>query len=135
MHPLRKAVGVIAGLVVLVLLTFMFGKQTQMAPDNAGVVIDTERHSYASISCVIQGDIDREVVTNRREVTDTTKPLHLLNFAETSTLAHANELREQDRKWHPDRRCVNANGFVQITSLGARLFGRSRWTPTGQWRW
>jgi hypothetical protein len=66
MHPLRKAVGVIVGLVVLVLLTFMFGKQTQMAPDNAGVVIDTERHSYASIPCVIQGDLAREVVTNRR---------------------------------------------------------------------
>ena len=29
----------------------MFGKQTQVAPDNAGVVIDTERHSYASIPC------------------------------------------------------------------------------------
>ncbi len=57
MHPLRKAVGVIAGLIALVLLTFMFGKQTQMAPDNAGVVIDTERHSYASIPCVIKATL------------------------------------------------------------------------------
>jgi hypothetical protein len=135
MHPLPRAVGVIVGLVVLVLLTFMFGKQTLMAPDNAGVVIGTERHSYASIPCVIHGDIDREVITNRSEVPEITKPLHLLEFAETSTLAHANELKGQDRKWHPDHRCVKANGFAQITSLGDRLFGRSRWTPTGEWRW
>ena len=79
----------------------------------------------------MHGNLDRELIENRSDVSNPSAALLLKKYAEESTIAAA---RAADYK--ADDRCRNTNGFMQEVTLLNRLFGyRSRWTPAGEWRW
>lgn len=101
-------------------------------PDDAGVVTDDQRQTYASTPCVLFNRLDREVIANRIEIADTSKPLQLLAYANERTMADV----RADGRWSRDATCNAAAGFDQIVTLWMRLAGyRSRWSDNGQWRW
>lgn len=101
-------------------------------PDNARVVADEQRQTYASTPCVVFNQLDRELIANRREITDPSKPLQLLSFANERTMR---DIRS-DPKWTRDKACNYATGFDQIVTVWMHLVGhRSRWSDDGQWRW
>jgi len=111
----------------------MFGiKITRSAPIDAPLIVDSERKTYASVPCVLNGTLDRELIKNRRDVNAPTKPLVLMDYAEESTIGEVRRLKS----WHPDVTCRNAAGFTQTISLAGSLLGwERRWTRKGQWRW
>ena len=132
----------IAGILFLIVLVggwVLFGAKTMVtpAPGNASVIMDLEQHRYASPPCVVKGTLDRELIKNRQDVSDATTALVLMDYAEQGTIGEVRDAKAiLDQEWHPDRHCANADGFMQMVSLAQRLFGyRSRWTPTGEWRW
>jgi hypothetical protein len=101
-------------------------------PDNARVVTDEERLTYASTPCVVFNKLDRELIANRAEVSDPSKPLQLFSYASEKTIADV----KADTKWVRDKACDYIIGFDQIVTVWMRLIGyRSRWTDGGQWRW
>ena len=101
-------------------------------PDNARVVTDEERLTYASTPCVVFNKLDRELIANRAEVSDPSKPLQLFSYASEKTIADV----KADTKWERDKACDYIIGFDQIVTVWMRLIGyRSRWTDDGQWRW
>ena len=101
-------------------------------PDNARVVTDTLRMTYASTPCVVFNKLDREMIANRTEVSDPSKPLQLFSYASEKTIADV----KTDGKWTRDATCDFATGFDQIVTRWMRLTGyRTRWTDEGQWRW
>lgn len=101
-------------------------------PDNARIVTDTLRMTYASTPCVVFNKLDREMIANRTEVSDPSKPLQLFSYASEKTIADV----KTDGKWTRDATCDFATGFDQIVTRWMRLTGyRTRWTDEGQWRW
>lgn len=101
-------------------------------PDNASVVTDDERGTFASTPCVLANHIERELIANRSEVADPAKPLQLLGYANERTFG---EVRSNAR-WTRDAQCNYVTGFDQIVTLWMRMVGyRSRWSDDGQWRW
>lgn len=101
-------------------------------PDNALVIADDERATYASTPCVLFNQLDRELIANRAEIADQTKPLELLRHANEKKMADM----KSDPKWQRDSTCNFATGFDQIVTTWMRLTGyRSRWSEDGQWRW
>ena len=116
---------------VLVLLALFGLKTIEFAPDNAAVIIDEERQTYASPPCVIQGYVDRELIKNREDASTPDIGLHLMDYAETSQMFIMREIG-----WKPDAKCRKADGLTQTTTLFQSIFGyTSRWTPQGEWRW
>lgn len=104
----------------------------EQPPDNAPVVTDEQRQTYASTPCVIFNHLDRELIANRSEISDASKPLQLLPFANEKTMR---DIRANP-KWTRDKSCNYATGFDQIVTVWMRLVGyRSRWSDDGQWRW
>lgn len=141
-HPrpaTRKARGnkhvIAAGVAVAALLAVMaalLSYKVVEPPDTARVVADGERHTYASTPCVLFNKLDRELIANRSEISDPSKPLQLLAFANERMMG---EIRT-DPTWTRDTACNYATGFDQIVTLWMRLVGyRSRWSEDGQWRW
>lgn len=133
-----KAIATIGFLVAIVGASVLFGAKILVgAPGNATVIVDMEQQIYASPPCVVKGTLDRELIKNRQDVSDTTTALVLMDYAEQGTIGEVRDAKAiLDQEWHPDRHCANADGFMQMVSLAQRLFGyRSRWTPTGEWRW
>jgi hypothetical protein len=101
-------------------------------PDNARVVADEQRLTYASTPCVVFNKLDRELIANRTEISDPSKPLQLFSYASEKTIAEI----KADGKWSRDTSCDYITGFDQIVTRWMRLTGyRSRWTDDGQWRW
>ena len=101
-------------------------------PDNARVVVDEQRRTYASTPCVVFNKLDRELIANRSEVSDPAKPLQLFSYASEKTIADI----KADGKWSRDAACDYVTGFDQIVTRWMRLTGyRLRWTDDGQWRW
>jgi len=104
----------------------------QSPPDNARVIVDEQRLTYASTPCVVFNKLDREMIANRTEVSDPSKPLQLFSYASEKTIADV----KADKKLSRDTACDYITGFDQIVTVWMRLIGyRSRWTDDGQWRW
>jgi hypothetical protein len=122
-----------AGLVALLAAAaFFLSYKIAPPPDNARVVADEQMLTYASTPCVIYNKLSRELIANRDEVFDPSKPLQLFTYASEKTIG---EVRA-DKKWTRDAACDYVTGFDQIVTRWMRLFGyRSRWTDDGQWRW
>ena len=101
-------------------------------PGNALIIADDERATYASTPCVLFNHLDRELIGNRSEIADQTKPLELLRHANEKKISDV----AADPKWKRDKACNYATGFDQIVTTWMRLTGyRSRWSEDGQWRW
>lgn len=122
-----------AGLAAALAATaFLLSYRIELPPDNARVVTDELRLTYASTPCVVFNKLDRELIANRTEVNDPSKPLQLFSYAAEKTIA---EIRT-DAKWTRDATCNFATGFDQIVTRWMRLIGyRTRWADDGQWRW
>ena len=111
---------------------FLLSYRIEPPPDNARVVTDDLRLTYASTPCVVFNKLDRELIANRTEVNDPSKPLQLFTYAAEKTIADV----KADTKWTRDAACDYVTGFDQIVTRWMRLVGyRSRWGDDGQWRW
>lgn len=122
--------------VVLVALiaaaAILMSYRIQTPPDHARVIADEQRLTYASTPCVLFNKLDREVIANRTEISDPSKPLQLFSYASEKTIADV----KADKKWSRDTSCDYVTGFDQIVTVWMRLIGyRSRWADDGQWRW
>ncbi len=126
---------ILTGVLLIVLLgaaAILFSYKIEPPPDNARVVTDDQRLTYASTPCVVYNKLDRELIANRSEMTDPSKPLRLFSYASEKTIADI----KADKKWTRDAACDYVTGFDQIVTRWMRLVGyRSRWTDQGQWRW
>ncbi len=117
---------------LLVAAALLFSYKVGPPPDNARVVADEERMTYASTPCVVYNKLDRELIANRGEIKDPSKALQLLGYASEKSFADV----KADPKWSRDATCDYVTGFDQIVTRWMRLAGyRSRWTEEGQWRW
>lgn len=122
--------GVLLSLVAVAAMLFLY--TVEPPPDNARVVVDEQQQTYASTPCVLFNKLERELIANRKEISDPSKPLQLLSFANEKTMG---EVRA-DPRWARDKTCNYATGFDQIVTVWMRLVGyRSRWSDDGQWRW
>lgn len=133
--PPRRVWLILTAVVLAALLAavaILFSYRIEPPPDNARVVVDEQRLTYASTPCVIYNKLDRELISNRGEVNDPGKPLQLFSYASEKTIAEI----KADKKWVRDAACDYVTGFDQIVTRWMRLVGyRSRWTDDGQWRW
>jgi hypothetical protein len=129
----RRLIAAVAGLAAAIAAAAaLLSYRVVPPPDAARVVTDDQNQTYASTPCVLFNRIEREVIANRGEAADATKPLRLLAYANERTMA---EVRA-DGWWHRDATCNAAAGFDQIVTLWMRLIGyRARWSDDGQWRW
>ncbi|MBQ8104628.1 MAG: hypothetical protein IJ127_17310 [Afipia sp.] len=126
---------VLSGIVLVALLAaaaILMSYKIEPPPDNAKVIVDEQRMTYASTPCVVFNTLDRELIANRAEISDSSKPLQLYSYASEKTFADVRD----DAKWKRDKACDYVTGFDQIVTRWMRLAGhRSRWTADGQWRW
>ncbi|MEW6644272.1 MAG: hypothetical protein AB1586_27450 [Pseudomonadota bacterium] len=128
----RIATGLVVLFAGIAVLALMFVYRVEPPPDDARVIADTERRTYASTSCVIHGRLERELIANRSAVADPTQSLQLLPYAMASSIGEVARLGS----WRRDTACNYATGFDEIVTTWDRLFGfRSRWTDDGEWRW
>lgn len=129
-EQIAAAIVLVVAFIVTVALLFLYS--IELAPENARVLADGERRTYASTPCVIFNKLERELIANRNEVDDPQKPLQLLSFANEVGIGEVRSLKG----WRRDQVCNYINGFDQIVTVLDRLLGyRSRWTAEGQWRW
>ena len=135
-RPSRRPVWIAAICVLAAILigaaATLLSYKVEPPPDNARVVADEQRLTYASTPCVLFNKLDRELISNRAEVSDPSKPLQLFSYASEKTIAEI----KADGKWSRDASCDYITGFDQIVTRWMRLTGyRSRWTDEGHWRW
>lgn len=133
--PSRRVWLILTAVLLIALLAaaaILLSYKIEPPPDNARVVTDEQRLTYASTPCVVYNKLDRELIANRSEVTDPSKPLQLFSYASEKTIAEI----KADKKWTRDAACDYVTGFDQIVTRWMRMVGyRSRWTDQGQWRW
>jgi hypothetical protein len=116
----------------IAILALMFVYRVEPPPDGARVIADSEKRTYASTSCVVHGQLERELIANRNAIADPSLSLQLLPYANETSVG---ELIRQGG-WRRDSACNYVAGFDQIVTAWNRLFGfRSRWTDEGEWRW
>jgi hypothetical protein len=128
----RALVATIVVFAVLAATALMFFYRIEPPPGNARVIADSEQHTYASTSCVIYGQLERELIANRSAVADPASALQLLPYANETTIG---DLTGQSG-WRRDGACNYVTGFDQIVTNWERLTGwRSRWSDQGEWRW
>lgn len=129
-EQIAAAIIVVVAFIVTVALLFLYS--VEMAPDNARVLADGEKRTYASTPCVVYNKLERELIANRDEIDDPRKALQLHSYANEVGIAEVRDLRG----WRRDSVCNYINGFDQIVTVLDRMLGyKSRWTDEGQWRW
>lgn len=129
-EQVAAAIVLVVAFIVSVAMLFLYS--IEPAPENARVLADGERRTYASTPCVIFNKLERELIVNRHEVDDPQKPLQLQPYANEVGIGEVRNLKG----WRRDQTCNYINGYDQIVTVLDRLLGyRSRWTPEGQWRW
>jgi len=132
-QPLRRRLIIIGALLAALMVSaaVLLSYRITPPPDNARIITDEQRFTYASTPCVIFNNLERELIANRREVNDPSRPLQLYSYANEKTMADV-----KSDKWTRDGNCNFATGFDQIVTVWMRLVGyRSRWADDGQWRW
>jgi hypothetical protein len=128
----RTAAAIAALFVAIAIVAALMLYRVEPPPDGARVLADTERRTYASMSCVYYGQLERELIANRQAVANPDEVLLLLSHANETTIG---ELRRQGG-WRRDSACNYVFGFDQIVTTWNRLVGyRSRWSDDGNWRW
>ena len=128
----RTTTAVIVLFALIAILALLLVYRVEPPPDGAHVIADGEKHTYASTSCVIYGQLERELIANRTAIADPSQPLELLPYASETTIG---DVRRQNG-WRRDSACNYVAGFDQIVTAWNRLVGfRSRWSDDGEWRW
>ena len=121
-----------SGFFLIAAAAVLLSYQVKPPPDYVKVIADGEKLTYASTPCILFNMLDREQVANRAEISDPSKEIQLLPFANEQTMA---DMRA-DKKWHRDKTCNAAIGYDQLVTMWMRIFGyRSRWDNEGVWRW
>lgn len=130
-NALAVAIGFFA-LAIVAVAAVLLSYKILPPPGIAPVVADEERSTYASTPCLLSNTLDRDLITNRKEIEDPTKALELQPYANEKTI----EVVTADPRWSRDKACNFAAGFDQIVTVWMRLTGyRSRWAEDGHWRW
>src|SRR5262249_22777544 len=125
--------GWLGGIVFVGLAVYLLVDRTRLPPKNAHIIVDTERQTYASIPCVVQGHTDRELIKNPA---DAQQPDALLILQPYAQEARLKDMKERGETWHRDKRCNEARGFDYVEPFWRRLFRlQGRWTPEGEWMW
>lgn len=128
----RTGAAIIVLFAAIAILALLLVYRVEPPPDGARVIADSEKRTYASTSCVVYGQLERELIANRLAVADPAQILQLLPYASETTIG---ELRRQGG-WRRDSACNYVAGFDQIVTVWNRLLGfRSRWSDDGEWRW
>lgn len=127
-----KFVGAVVLLMAVVwVVTVVAGKRIIAPPDHARIVLDVEQHTYASPPCAVAGNTERDLILH-----DAPRQPTFQTFAVVKTLSDMRDEQKKDDRWRADRKCMDADGFVQEQTIWARIFGQtSRWTDDGKWRW
>jgi hypothetical protein len=117
---------------VIAIVAVMFVYRVEPPPQDARVIADNDKRTYASTSCVIYGRTERELIANREAVADPGRDLELQPYASETTIGAV----RQQAGWRRDSVCDYVLGFDQIVTAWNRLLGyRSRWSDDGEWRW
>ena len=128
-------IAIIAGgcaAVIMVIAAVLLRYRIETPPDSAVVITDDSRQTYASTPCIIFNTLDRELIANRREISDPSVQLRLQPYANQRTFGDV----KGGGRWKRDTACNAINGFDQIVTAWMRWTGyRARWTDEGQWRW
>lgn len=128
----RTGAILVMALAIILSVALLFSYRVEEPPDNALVLTDSEKRTYASSPCVIFNRLEREMIANRAEVNEPDKPLQLLPYANEVVIGDVRGLSG----WRRDSVCNYATGFDQIVTVWHRLLGlRARWSDDGQWRW
>ncbi len=130
---MRDLVLGLVGILVLAGAWYLFYPHMHTAPDHAKILYDGANSRYASPPCVLNGDVEGPYIQNPEDIRDSSKALILEELVREMAAAHRVEFFPNAK---PDRRCANAEGFVQSISVFAEWAGwQSRWTSAGDWRW
>jgi hypothetical protein len=92
-------------------------------PDNAVVVVDDERNTFASLPCAQGGRTVRRTM-------ESDGTLH--GYASMRRFSEVMAEKYQHRR-SIDQVCLNGDGITQ--SVLQRIATGSRWREDGQWRW
>jgi hypothetical protein len=116
---------------------FFLADRIDMMPENARVIVDYGTQTYASVPCVVHGNLEREAISNRADAADPSKDLQLLDETHATVIGQVRGWNSVfPSSWKPDKKCSAADGFTQIITFWNRVFGyRSRWTADGEWLW
>jgi hypothetical protein len=118
--------------VAMVIAAVLLRYRIETPPDNAVVITDDGRQTYASTPCIIFNTLDRELIANRPEISDPSVQLRLQPYANQRTFGDV----KGDGRWKRDAKCNSTIGFDQIVTAWMRWTGyRARWSDEGQWRW
>jgi hypothetical protein len=98
-------------------LTLYAGRRIIATPDNARVILDVEQHTYASPPCAVAGHTERDLILHDAPRQPTFQP-----FAVVKTLSDVRDEQKKDDRWRADRKCIDADGFVQEQTIWARVW-------------
>jgi len=134
----RKLGSVLASIVGFVICFGIYGllssKLTTYPPDNDKLILDTERHTYASVPCAIRGQTDRDLIVDRAALANPNSFLELPSSADEGTMGQVREERRSGVLWKRDTTCEANGGFDVRWQLYQRE-PKPPWTPNGDWRW
>jgi hypothetical protein len=132
-----QTIAIVAFLFLGFLLQYWFGDTYIFPPPHARMVIDEGQLTFASVPCVVSGALERELIKNRDEARDASKPLLLRPYADEVRMSEISARRnERNEHFRRDEKCAKASGFDQYVTGWQRILGfRSRWTEDGEWRW
>lgn len=102
--------------------------------DKAKLIPDTERHTYASIPCVIRGQADRELIVDRSALANPDSLLEPTSFAEEGTIGQVRTEGRSGTPWKRDPTSEAAGGF-EVPWHAHQSEPKPRWTPDGDRRW
>ncbi|MCJ2093717.1 MULTISPECIES: hypothetical protein [unclassified Methylobacterium] len=117
-----------------VIYSLIAGELATLPPDNAKLILDTERHTYASIPCAVRGQTDRELIVDRAALANPDSFLELPSFANEGTMGQIREEKRSGVLWKRDTTC-EANGGFDVRWRLYQTEPKPRWTLDGDWRW
>jgi len=136
MQPVVQALATVALGALAFGALFAFADEVVQPPQNARMIVDDQKKTFASVPCVVLGKTERELLKNRQEARDRSKALHFQPYAEEVPMWQIDDRRVAHKEpYRRDAVCNDANGFDQVRSFWDRIFDRPlRWTSSGEWR-
>lgn len=127
-------VSIVVVIACLAAYGFLAGDFATSPPDNAKLILDTQRRTYASIPCAIRGQTERDLIVDRAALADPDRLLELPPFADEGTMGQVRTEGRAGTPWKRDPTCEGAGGF-DVRWRFYQSEPKPRWTPDGNWRW
>lgn len=135
LRKLGSTVAWLGGMAIcIVVYGLIAGEFATFPPDNAKLILDTERHTYASIPCVIRGHTERDLIADRSALANPDSLLTMPSFADEGTMGQVRTEGRRGIPWKQDPTC-EANGGFNVRWRFYQSEPKPRWTPDGDWRW